>query len=1555
MASQNDTLEKNFDRQAKKAAANLSNDGLLSVDETQLDVLKNRNEVLSAPVKSVSTPSVGGRAVNVLKNILDKRTDNQKRIDSITNAKIEQSEEIAKSQGFATDVLGRTLSNTNPIVGVKETVQDIPSDIREIGTGIEKVFDERSESLKSVINNPEATTAQKVVRAPLEAGLALVDSFGEVVLGGLRTVASPNLERQTEEAITNAITNVANTEQGQKAINQTLNWYEGLSERQKINVGTIGIAGSILSEFVGPGAGKGVKKLAKESAESAVNRILREEMHIETSIADEVAKKIAETTNEREVKNILQNAQLRTLQYNEAVKKGEITGEVTPKVELQKQAILDNPDIDVEQLLDSPDIDSTVRIAGKTPTQIVKEANEEASELVRKEIELNNAVSAKRIDDIVNSTKKKVKSISKVALRKKLKLEAKGSLLRKQLDKELAKETPDNIKVVQLREDISQNDTQLSQVIPKAERRILARQSSTQRRVSGIKSKTQIMNDRAELKQIKRRLIYETKAAIEEGSVEKLNKAVKANEAINTNLRKLASELKEEPLVRDFSTGTSRKEIKIAESVNANEFAIIQADKIGNKLVDEGTALRRELKKLTPEQMQELYDQRESGLIDPKYRELNNMMTSIVKQINDQLYELGLLESKPDPRRYIKTYLSTLDGKPITDAQKLEIEARGLDDTFTQRDLLNTNKDAINKTNLKRRRKYKDAIERDRAFEKAGAKYKTNKDLESVFSAYVDNSVYAIKQGTVAKSFRDLARDGARGESLIEVFNPEELRGVKETIRNSLRQIREQISETIANTKGLSSEVRKQAKEAIDKIENSQFLDLEDAFGNSIADQRRAVNAKTSAYFDSIIDSIDTDKNEYSEVLKEIYQDAKDKASQIIQDEYKDITLRASKALQDGYIDLSKGVRGYDGLFGKRKESAFVQEFNRKLSKTGLTASLEDAANFIKRGKATGDLFAVPRAWIARMTLSNPIEGTYKFIKEDLLNNKGEYKYGNGYGYIETGARTVGDFETINTIRDTLTDEVSNFTKFIDKIDAKTDVAGLKQLKAKYINLTQKLERVQFEGIMTNAKIGLWNDNVDYLVKKGVPLEDSKVQAGKWVDIATGVSNFEKVMARHPNTLTRSVQRGLKTMLFSPNLLLTTMRQMKGYGKVLGRNATKAEKIMARKTAFMQLVTGMTLLQATSLALNGKTTFQNDDPSRWYMLQAGDDKDEQGNQRYINILGYLNKPASLITQPTRDLINKRSPILSGLYEFFGNNPYDDSSDFSFAKRTADSLLPIPITAQNIVSAYRGANNEEEDYGVHENFWDSMGVSALEFMGFESTYTSGNSKRQTLDDIPRQLAGAIDDPKNFRKHFSLLTLFNYLRSAEIPEYKDVLRKEYGMEGSITKSENMVKFLTEMPEHEKELLKEQYSSEGTQKTIKQWELAFKYPDLSRNQLQELYRKEGLIGEDDKISASTYAAYGRKAEHKLLQDKAEEFKEDLTDLVTSGQITEEESLEIWEDFKAINITREEKEKNLFKDYLADKVIDGSLTEEDALSLWEESNGSTTKMKNIIKQLEE
>ena len=753
-------------------------------------------------------------------------------------------------------------------------------------------------------------------------------------------------------------------------------------------------------------------------------------------------------------------------------------------------------------------------------------------------------------------------------------------------------------------------------------------------------------------------------------------------------------------------------------------------------------------------------------------KDVDDKITETTNIIGDYLVDLNLLDEKGAADTYMQTFLRNTDGSVASDARVSELRM-DMGDNFTE--LMSSFSQTLNKTKLKKNRKYDTAIERDQVLEKYGLT--TDKDIERVFSNYVANTSKLIEKEVISSSIRDVAKSGAR-DDLIEVFDPKLLKQQRDALTNSVKGLREELLADLSSfkevTKGKASELRASKKDFDISVrglgDDVDVLDLQGIDAQQV-----------DTMFDDIIEAFADTPSKVRKAIDYKVNVARTNAKKELRGIYGDISKRYGEASDSGLKWVAgNSAPSLRGVMGNQRDTKLVDEIFRFRDADTISGNIDQISQTLKLATATGDLFSIPRAYWMAAQATNPIKAAQIWKKSLRANTVDEALINEFSEFGLVSRNTVGDADTLKRIQSDLERDLSGYDKFMKNLDDKTDVGVLTEAKDKVATGFRELEKWQFETFMTQAKAQTWEISYKQLMKKGVPEREAKVEAGRLVDKLSGVTDFNKLMARNPKMLSKDVQKSMRILLFAPNLLLTTIRTMGLYSTDLF--AAGAKGMLARKAALQTVTMAMGTLQAMSYMINGRSTFENDDPNKVLAVQMPF-KDEQGNDFYLNPIGWIARPFELANKPLKTISNKVGGLSRFGLNLYSGRPFENTAE-SRVGEAVSGVIPIPFTLQNIVQYGKAQFTDEPQYGVADNPMDQMMITALEFFGAEGVFTGGGSKTTSLAKMYQEVDKAIEENKDFDHMFSPEMLEAYLLSKDMPSKKDIYKARYDISGKTT---------------------------------------------------------------------------------------------------------------------------------------------------------------------------
>jgi len=780
----------------------------------------------------------------------------------------------------------------------------------------------------------------------------------------------------------------------------------------------------------------------------------------------------------------------------------------------------------------------------------------------------------------------------------------------------------------------------------------------------------------------------------------------------------------------------------------------------------------------------------------------NKDISDTTKIISNKLVELDLLEESSDSETYIRTFLRNLDGTPAS-AEKMVKLRIDMGENFS--DLLKSFNQGVTKSSLKNNRKYATAIERDAVLEKYGLK--TDKDIKRVFANFVNTSSRLIEREIITKTVRDVAKSGAR-KDLQEIYDPKLLKSQREELSDSLKAFKEDIVSQYKGTKEQLASVKQLLNRSFKNLDSS----LNKIVDGDVVEMRAADKEAIESFYKETKEALDLFKVGNKESKDRLIKNQRVIVDSQIKKIYADIAERYGKAVDQGFVKLD-GVRGAEnlrGVMGTPRDLKILDGIITTKNTDGILDNLDKISQSFKLVTATGDLFSIPRAFWMATQLTNPIKGAKVAFSSMRAGAITKELQDEASEFLLTSRNTVGDAETLKRIQGDLDDNLTSFERKMSSLNEATDIGSLKEVKKSIANGFQALEKWQFDTLLTQAKVQTWDTLRKDLMSKGYGKREASVEAGRVVDTFTGVTDMKKMMTKYPN-MSKDVQKFMRVLIYAPNLLISTFKML-GVYKDIGKAGARGA--IARRAAFNTIVYGAGIAQMMSYAMNGHSTFENENPDKFLSLQTNF-KDETGNNYYINPLGWIARPFELANKPLRTLQNKVGGISRfGLNLFLGNQ-YEGTTD-SRAGDALEGIIPLPFSMQNLLKYATAQFKDEPQYGVADDPLQQTYLSALEFFGFEGNYASSNPKTQSIAKLVRDVNNAIKNGQNAGVFADNSVFEAYALSRTAPTQKDLYKKKYGIEGR-TSDDSFINALRKMPEGARDDFISDYA-ESTQKQIR-----------------------------------------------------------------------------------------------------------------------------------------
>lgn len=700
----------------------------------------------------------------------------------------------------------------------------------------------------------------------------------------------------------------------------------------------------------------------------------------------------------------------------------------------------------------------------------------------------------------------------------------------------------------------------------------------------------------------------------------------------------------------------------------------------------------------------------------------NNIITQ-AQELNTFLSEekttRGLLKNSINDDVYLKTILENLDGTPAS-AEKLARLKNATDESFREQLIY---KQPTNKV-INEPRKYATADERDLVLKDFGLK--TKRDFVTSMKANIDLTAQLTARKDFQDSLRGLAKSGLRGD-IVEVYDPVDVREFVSKQRQIFVDKKDAILKDLRTKKILADNDYKYLKgktmlrfeEAKDfersVIDYGDFEVSKLKITDEIKNAFQVLKEDVQLTIDRLRKETYTAKKEISIISETEITKAKDAMLSKVQDYYEKIVTDRGRMIDEGKRDLGELMtngQALRGLMVSENDFTAVKELFKEVP----VNSLEDAAKTLKLMQATLDIFQIPQALRGAIRL-NGLKGVarwWKAVTGSGIKNLTIQDVVDASEFMRIGRYQDFDIDIWDKISSNFNRD-SKFTKIVRGISEKVPGIG------KALSPVKKLENYQWETVMIPMKVNVWKDMVEaYKIKfPNMSLREIQVTVGRAVDDAFGGQNYRRLLARNPKLFNNKVQQISNMFIFARDYLVTSLRTLGR--ETLGQFKKGVEGDINRKGLARKILYGLGIANVISLLLNGRTTFENDDPNQWYKIQVDALTDEKGNPYYIDLMGNWGQSWNLINRPVSYFAGK----MSGLGQLALSGLSGDGLDFQ-------GLNPVPFGWRNLTSSVLSYLVQgKAQFGVPSDLKAGAITTLSEAFGLQGTFSGGTSKTSSV--------------------------------------------------------------------------------------------------------------------------------------------------------------------------------------------------------------------------------
>jgi len=798
------------------------------------------------------------------------------------------------------------------------------------------------------------------------------------------------------------------------------------------------------------------------------------------------------------------------------------------------------------------------------------------------------------------------------------------------------------------------------------------------------------------------------------------------------------------------------------------------------------------------------------------------------RRLNEVLTEAKLsrevIERAWDDDTYLKTILETTDGGRPT-AEQIARLRNATSQNFKDQ-LITSQGEGAGKLKQKlqtKERQYRTADERDAVLEDFGLR--TKRDFVAAFEENIRLTSKVTSNREFNDAVRDVARRGffvkggklERRADISEVYDPVRNNDFRLEVKGKANKKIESIVDTIQAERLITESEARLLKDGLYKEMKDSVKTLKEGQDFAIEDIER-VTSGFKDKIDALSTGLKAEKRALLDKKKELITAIRDEAKREINDFYGKIVIERGKLIDKDMRDLGsiRGAEPLRGIMVNPNDYRAVKEIVADMN----PSSLEDFARAFKMVQATLDLFQIPQALRSSIAINGLLRGGWDWIKAVSTTSKVTTKeLLEASEFVQLGRHKDFDIDLWNKTIKSVESEVSPLMKVLKDLGEKADtIPVLSQVKDFAGKVVGNLERYQWQTLMIPLKAKAWKQK--YLtLKRNFPDVDErtlKIEAGRAVDDYFAGQNWDKLMARNPRMAAQGLQRAARILIFALDYLTSSLRTAKREYVDSFTPGVKGD--IARKAVMRKVLYGLGTVTAISYMLNGKSSFENDDPNSWYKIQTPL-KDGKGNPYYLDILGNWGQAWNLMNRPTDFMRGKISGPGKVATNFLAEGTLE----------VGDALNPIPFSWRNVLEAiYNAAAGKEAGGQMPRTIPEAALITSMEFMGLAGTFSGGKSKRQTLARMVRNETVTPNDfwrwitgqevPTNKERVQRVIDTDGPLDAArwEVSQKKngslsensfptrDLLKDKYGIAGTITDEGNIKKIQSMDPEEQKAFL-------------------------------------------------------------------------------------------------------------------------------------------------------
>lgn len=850
----------------------------------------------------------------------------------------------------------------------------------------------------------------------------------------------------------------------------------------------------------------------------------------------------------------------------------------------------------------------------------------------------------------------------------------------------------------------------------------------------------------------------EKKQAFDELSLTKEQQKIVEEEDLNLKDRK--------KVIR--STSERAVLARQAEEVEINK----KSEKVINKI-----------KKLNPQESKELANYFEqpdvysiSPELDKKIRG-GEQFRKDLKELNEYTGEKqkskNIIEKTYDDETFLTTLLEKKDGSPLDPNQ---LEALRKNKTFIERLRLGTIYDGggVRTKSKKTGRKFENADERDAYFRDHENPLINNIQTKRSIVDSVYEHLRVVKNLVGNRAFVDKYRADAKNKripNIFEAYDPEIYAKEVKKIKSHYMDTRTGL---LSKLKGLLtdreiSDLKTKLKEDIEKGLNTDqdinklFDDVRidfDLFENRINAELNKSESLKKKQNRRIVDSLLKEARTFrdSQIEKIQAEITKRKA------DIATLKVKGTETENEGFRDLGDlalkipGAHQLRGIMVNERDFRAMEEIHKSVRKNGFTANMKDIAQISKFLKANFDLYELPQAIRAALE-SAPIAGYLDIVKALGTKDIGIDEWVNA---ARIGVFTKRELDTAINFKEKMRENAKDLTstmRFLVKSEAALDkLPFVKAVKDSGLDKLSILNDYQFEHVVPRLKVLMTKrlmDNAKAKAKKKYGkideniLEEIETSVASYINNTFRGQNWELIMAKNPK-INKDVQQKMRAFIFASDYLYSTAA--KTYDSTIGlAKGGETKKRLNRKALAAKVMYHMLTAQMLSYAINGHSTFENEDNTKKLHVKLDGVTDEKGNQYYLDTSGNWAQPFDLLNRPAKFLQNKLGgPARVLLALASGGDRYRNAYDALF-----DELNMTPFSLRQIggkiINEYFG---DENKFGLAETIQMSIALSLSEFFGAAGTFSGEKNSYYTGVDVLKELkdmiTGQVSDPAELGK-------------------------------------------------------------------------------------------------------------------------------------------------------------------------------------------------------------